>query len=419
MGATAVLAEQVLTVEPGGETRCQVKVRNNGTVVDQYTLEVLGDADAWAAVEPNVLSLFPGDEGAVQLLFSPPRHASTIAGPVPFAVRAVSKEDPGGSVVEEGTIEVRTFLDTFAELLPRTSRGRRSARYELAVDNRGNARINARLSAVDPDELLSFALSPPAVVVEPGTAAFAKIVVRPRKRFWRGPARTIPFQVSAETGGGQPLVADGAMLHEALLPRWLPRVLLALAGLALLLGIAWLTLFRPTIESAARDKAAEVAAAVAEEAGADAGAAAARQELAETSPTPNGGGAGAGEGGGGAGAGSPGEGGSGGGTGPVSGPVIDGRLVVGGASTFVVPEGKTLQLTDIVLQNPDGNTGTLRIERSGTPLLVVALQNFRDLDYHFIAPPLFSAGQQLQLTADCPDGCAPGAYWAGFLVDAP
>ena len=413
MGATAVLAEQVLTVEPGGETRCQVKVRNNGSVVDQYTLEVLGDAGSWAAAEPPLLSLFPGDEGSAQLRFFPPRDASTAAGPVPFAVRAASKEDPGGSAVEEGTIEVRTFLDTFAELLPRTSRGRRSARHELAVDNRGNTRINAQLSALDPDELLSFALRPPAVVAEPGAAAFAEVVVRPRKRFLRGPARTIPFQVSAETEGAPALIADGAMLQEALLPAWLPKALLGLAALALLLGIAWLTLLRPTIESAAREKAEEVAAAVAEEVGGEAGAAAAKQELAGAGITPSGDPAGGAPAGG-----APGGGAAAGGTGAVTGPAIDGRLVVGGASTFVVPEGKTLQLTDIVLQNPDGSTGTLRIARSGAPLLVVALQNFRDLDYHFIAPPLFTAGQQLELRADCPDACAPGAYWAGFLVDA-
>ncbi len=407
MGATATLSNQALSAEPGGEAQCEVRVRNSGWVVDQFTVEVLGAAGPWSQVEPPAISLLPGDEGVAKIRIRPPRDSATTAGPVPFGVRVTSKEDPRGSVVEEGTIAVGRFLDTFAELVPRSSRGRRSARHELALDNRGNTRINAQLSAIDPDNRLSFAFSQPTIVAEPGGAAFATVTVRPRERFLRGPARTIPFQVSAQTEGAPPLRAEGSMLHEALLPAWLPKALLGLAALNLLMGIAWLTLLRPKIESAAREKAEEVAMDV----GADAGAQAARQELTDAGITPGEGGGGAGDGGGGA----PGGGGSS--TGSSTGPAIDGRLVVGGVASYQVPAGKTLQLTDIVLQNPDGSSGTLRVQRSGAPLLVVALQNFRDLDYHFIAPPQFTSGQRFELVAVCADACRPGAYWAGFLVD--
>lgn len=59
MGATAVLSSPSLAVEAGAEARCEAKVRNNGTVVDQFSFEVLGDAAAWSTVEPASLSLFP------------------------------------------------------------------------------------------------------------------------------------------------------------------------------------------------------------------------------------------------------------------------------------------------------------------------------------------------------------------------
>ena len=42
------------------------------------------------------------------------------AGLVPFGIRVWSKEDPEGSTVQEGQLEVGSFLDTSAELLPRT-----------------------------------------------------------------------------------------------------------------------------------------------------------------------------------------------------------------------------------------------------------------------------------------------------------
>ena len=104
------------------------------------------------------------------------------------------------------------------------------------------------------------------------------------------------------------------------------------------------------------------------------------------------------------------------------GPVVDGRLVLTspGTATFTPPAGKSYQLTDIVLENPKGDTGTITVLRSGTPLMVLALDNFRDLDYHFVSPIVFPSGAKLQLNAACssPD-CTPGMYFDGYTLPTP
>src|SRR5438093_10219884 len=123
MAATAALASKAVTVTPGGEAVTEVRVRNSGTVVDQFTLEVLGDAAGWAIVEPSTLSLFPGAEATARIRFKPPRVSSVQAKAIPFAVRVRSREDARASMVEEGVVEVGAFQDTFAELIPRTARG--------------------------------------------------------------------------------------------------------------------------------------------------------------------------------------------------------------------------------------------------------------------------------------------------------
>ncbi len=72
----------------------------------------------------------------------------------------------------------------------------------------------------------------------------------------------------------------------------------------------------------------------------------------------------------------------------------------------------SLSITDIVLQNPAGDSGTLTILRDQTPLLVQQLDNFRDLDFHFITPLIFTAGQKLVLSIVCankPVGTTPAA----------
>jgi uncharacterized membrane protein len=75
MGATTSLANRQLSVTPGQSVEATVLVRNNGTLVDQFTLDIVGDSREWAEVEPRIMNLMPGQEGTVQVKFSPPRKA--------------------------------------------------------------------------------------------------------------------------------------------------------------------------------------------------------------------------------------------------------------------------------------------------------------------------------------------------------
>jgi hypothetical protein len=133
VGATVTLSAPIVAVEPGGEAALELRVRNTGNVVDEFSMTVLGAAESWAVVEPPTISLFPGAEQVARVVFRPPRSSSIAAGPLPFGVHARSREDAAGSTVEEGTLEVGAFSEPFAELAPRTSRGSRGATHDLAV----------------------------------------------------------------------------------------------------------------------------------------------------------------------------------------------------------------------------------------------------------------------------------------------
>ena len=408
MGALLELEPRNVAAAPGDHATIQVRVRNSGSVVDQFSLEVLGDASAWSTVDPPSLSLFPGAEGSATITFSPPRSPQVRAGHVPFGLKAQSKEDPAGSFVDEGAIDVAPFTEPFVELVPKTSRGSRGATHDLAVDNRGNVVLNATLSAVDADRLLAFELRPPALSADPGAAAFAKVHVRPRKAFWRGGAVTRPFQVLVDVPGGAPMAIDGSLLQTPILPPWTVRALIAALAALVVVVVLWLAVLRPAIESTARQQANDVLAA------------------AGISPLPSGAGGGGASpspsGGGSAGASSsPGSSGSpstssapsipplaGGGT------PADGRLVAGGGP-LSPPAGMTLYLTDLVFSNPsDTASGEIRLERSGAALLVLELKNFRDLDFHFVTPIVVADGQTLSLV--CAAAC-PGAalYYSGYV----
>src|SRR3977135_2386620 len=251
MAATATLASKAITVTPGGEAVSEVRVRNSGTVVDQFTLEVLGDASAWAIVEPDVIPLFPGAEAVARIRFKPPKSSSVLARAVPFAVRVKSREDARASRVEEGVVEVGPFNDTFAELIPRTAKGRSRAHARLALDNRGNVRLSPRLTAAARDRKLNFTITPPALSSEPGTASFASVRMAPRQRFLTGPPKTNPYKVLVHQDGLPTITVDGTRQQEGMIPPWLIPALIGLAALAPLLVILRVVLLKPSIQSAA------------------------------------------------------------------------------------------------------------------------------------------------------------------------
>jgi hypothetical protein len=435
MGAFARLSSSTLDVQPGQTASVQLTVRNSGTAVDSFTVEVLASAAAWTIVSPPSLSLFPAAEGTVTITFAPPRSPAVAAGENPFAVRVTSAEDPGGGAVEEGTVTIGAFSDVSAELTPSSLRGWRTTVAELAVDNRSNVSYRAELSGGDQEMALDLRFRPPIVDAVPGQVGVVKVAVRPRRRLWRGAPVTRPFEVvlredqaasMASLGERHPLggpewertapvplpgtgaaaatgpttgpttgpadlhpaqiVVQGSMTQDPLLAGAPLKALAGIVGAVLLLVLLWFALVRPQIRSTA-------ASAVTKQLGA-AGV-----------PTSGGRGPGAANGSG--------------SSVTTNGLTVNGSLVAAGdgSKSYTVPSGKTLQVTDVVVQNAAGDTGTVALARDGAVLIQWAMANFRDLDYHWITPLVFGPGTQVQLIASgCTDACAPGIFYAGNLV---
>ena len=400
MGASATLQERLIAVEAGAEATVQIRVRNTGEVVDQFALQVLGAAADWTTVEPPVLSLFPGRDDSATIRFRPPRSSSVAAGDVPFGVRVVSHEDPQGGAVEEGTLRVGPFRQTAAELIPRNSRGSRTGSHELAIDNHGNVPVHVSVRGSDPDSALSFAFRPPSQVVGPGGAGFVRVRVTARRTFLSGQPRAHPFQLVVAPEGDAIIPVDGSLIQGPVVGRVVRNVAIV-AVLAVAAGaLLWFFALKPSVQSAARQavasplaqQSAAIAALQKQAAGAG-GATKPGGGTATPAPAPpsNGGAAGAGTG-------------------------FARRLDQsgGGHSQYKVPAGTTLEITDIVFQNPAAEHGTVQLQRDGTTLLVENLDNYRDLDYHFVTPITVSAGQTLQMSVQCPTACAnAGVYFDG------
>ncbi|MFC5263935.1 hypothetical protein ACFPJ1_17630 [Kribbella qitaiheensis] len=222
-----------LTVEPGGQARAEFTVLNPGTIVESYTLDVVGEQPIpWAEVTPPVLSVYPQQQETATVVFSPPAGPTGPGGTVPFGIRAKSQVDPSSSAVVEGQLEIGQVFGLQAKLTPVTSSGRWRGLHTIQFSNWGNAPARLRIVASDPDQALGFLIRPEVVDVPLGATVTARIKARTRKPVLRGSNNRLPFKVVGEPDPPRPLgtpevagadpgrpTADGAFTQKPILSR--------------------------------------------------------------------------------------------------------------------------------------------------------------------------------------------------------
>ena len=103
--------------------------------------------------------------------------------------------------------------------------------------------------------------------------------------------------------------------------------------------------------------------------------------------------------------------------------------VGGGArsgTAYTVKNGQSFGLTDIVVQNPQGDSGTLVVATPDGQILSLALEDFRASDYHFVTPVEVPAKGRITLSVDCrevgrpvkapaPSQCAESLFVGGTV----
>jgi hypothetical protein len=85
-----------------------------------------------------------------------------------------------------------------------------------------------------------------------------------------------------------------------------------------------------------------------------------------------------------------------------AGPVTNGAFQ---NFSFTEPNHQPLDISDLVFQNPMGDSGILRVMFGSTVVLEEGLDNFRDLDYHYVVPLHVDPDQPVVVAVAC---TAPG-----------
>jgi hypothetical protein len=392
-------------IEPGSSMKLSMTITNLGNSTDSFALTPSGLAASWTTIRPAYITLFGGAQETVEIELSPPRLPSTTAGPVALGIRVVPQSTPDDVEVAEVTLHVGLTYDRRISMLQPALRARRRATFELLVENQGNSQASCRMHLIDPTGRLDGDFDPPAVGIEPGGTSLVRLKLHATRRQWERRSRSIPFRVEADQQGAPAAEVTAAFVQAPVLPERLGSRFVALLAVAGLAAAGWVWLLRPAIDRAAQDAVSDLP---------PVQVTATTTSPGVTTPT----------------------------TVPTSeAPVADdgdpqsillpGSAAEGQSSSqpWTVPDGKALLVTDYLVQNPAGDSGTATLT-FGDPTtalewdMAVHLDGV-DVTNRFTTPIRLEAGQQVVFDVTCvspgrpgSSACSARAFINGRLVDA-
>ncbi len=401
-------ANDEITMHPGESTSLSLAVENVGDRTESYTIIAAGLTAAWTNVTRPNITLFGGSRDIIEVVVKPPAIHSTSAGPTALAVRVVPQGSSDDAMTAETIVTVASFDDRRIVVLQPLQRGRRRALYEFMVENHGNSLANCRLHLIDASERVDGSFSPPAVGVAPGGTNLVRLKLTAQRRLFRRAERQLDFDVEATEPDHTPVLGRATLIQPPTIPARAIGRLIATAAAIGALAIAWTSVVRPELRDAAEravdDRLAEIAAPIDEP----------TDSIVPTSPVATS-------------------------LPPVQnvaadeGEPVDYRIAVDAGITqersesISVPPDSRFLMTDLLVQNPNGDFGSAQLLRNGDVLYQFDLGRMNS-DNEFqprITPLAFDPTDNIVLSVQCEaagqtagTGCQIAVLIGGRLVPA-
>lgn len=401
MAAQAWFSRGDVDVTPGTIAVLQLTVVNLGDTTDTFVLTTAGMAAAWSTINPATLTLFGGTQQTVDIEVFPPLLPSTTAGPTSLSIRIIPHSDPDDVRGAETTLNIISSFDRRLDVLQPALRGRRSANYEMMLENRGNTQASCRLHLIDSSGRVEAEFDPPAAGVEPGGSTLIRMKVRTKGFQWERRTRTIPFRIDADQPGSPTATSNATFVQTPMVPEHLVGRIVGLLTVAAVLLTGWFAVVKPAIRDAAdtavREAVPETTTTITPTINSQTG-------VTVSSSVPQ----------------------------DDKGTIVNIPLSVSvpvgqsDTATYKVPAGQRLRVTDIVVQNPNSDQGTLLILRGDAPLFTFSLvQVYGDARASLVTPIELLTGEELIVQVTCTSqgdqtltSCFQNVFVSGVLLPA-
>lgn len=393
MPVTASFQPERISVAPGDTAALTLKLQNLSDEECMVKLRAGGGLAAQTVLQTETIYLDPNENFEVPVIVD--ANTSLPAG---MHSCVIEIDHSGETSNAAATVEILETASFSARLEPPRSKSASAGRHKIAIENGGNVPLMVEVDVTASDDVAG-QLAAPAVNIDPGKTAKVELRIAPRSRFWSGDTQEHPFSVGVKGSNGENAELDGVYQQGPRVRAWFGPALAGMAGALLVGALAWQFVLKPQVESIAREEATTLD----EVQSGDLQAQVDAIEIAaaEASELP-------------------------------LGEPVDLRLDVtaGPAASqttaFVFDEngeGRVLSITDIIFQNPSGAVGIVELIRDDQVLQGSNMANFRDLDFHLVAPYRVDSRSEISLRVECEtpgpgtDSCQVAATILGFVDD--
>ena len=406
VSAQAWFSLDEVAVVPGAPTSVLLSIENVGDATESYTIIPAGLTAPWTTItRPNV-TLFGGSQDVIEVVIRPPAIHTTTAGPTTVAVRVVSQTDPDDEVIAETIADVASFDDRRITTLQPVRRARRRATFEFMVENHGNNLANCRLHLIDRTNRVDGGFDPPAVGVAPGSTSLVRLNAKVGGGLIRRSERQLDFEIEATEPDHEPASGLATLIQPPTLSGRVIGRFLATAAVLAAIVLAWFAVVRPEIRDAAEravdDQLAELSTAPPTTMVAEPAVTVAPDVPAVAVDEPVGT--------------------------PVSYRIaVDAGVNQERSESITVPPDSEFRMTDLVLQNPNGDLGTAQLLRNGELLYQFDLGSMSSANEFQprISPIPFAPSDNIVLAVECTvvgqpsgTGCDVAVLIGGELVIA-
>lgn len=393
MSVTASFQPDRIAASPGQTAALSLHLQNNTSTERVVTLRAGGGLAAQTVLQTETIYLDPNEHFEVPVIVD--ASSSLVAGNHSCVIEVVDDKE---TTSVAATVEIGATVAWSARLEPEQSGSPTAGRHKVVVDNLGNVPMSVEIATTTEPEVVA-EVAAPVVNIDAGRSSKVELRIAPLSRFWSGPVVEHPFTVLLNGSDNEQLRLEGTYEQR---PRVRPWIVPALAGMlgSLLLGIlAWFLLLRPAVENIAVDEATQLD--MVQQEALDEQVAAIQAAAEEASRLP-------------------------------LGDPTDLRLSVSAAASTTATEafdfdrggtGRVLSISDVVFQNPTGAVGRVELLRDDEVLLDQEMANFRDLDFHLVAPFQVDSGSTISLRVACrtpgpgTESCEAAATIVGFVDD--
>jgi tRNA A-37 threonylcarbamoyl transferase component Bud32 len=212
-------------VRPGEAVSLPCTLYNQSQQVDAITLRLEGVPPAWVTTPPPS-DLYPDARQETTITVRPPAAPDSRAGDYPLRIFAESRNSRRKTLLQTLTLRILPYQRVTSMLNPMRIKSRQTA--GVILENLGNAPQEFILTWSDPDNQLVFDPTNTTVKIEAGQRITVPYSARLRRRPWFGGSIPHPIAVNVAAAGDETVVHQATFTGAALLPRWLPILLLLL-----------------------------------------------------------------------------------------------------------------------------------------------------------------------------------------------